>query len=442
MLLVFSRPFTKKFTDCYKKSYNGDVLFISDFKGYGDCDVMTSVYSAFNNLSEEEFYSELDYRDIISRDRYLRYQKPDLSKKLVNGFWSYLIKLFDDNVFSAYIGMPVDNYVQHLIVLMCQRKGVNCISPVHSPIHHKLRVTNLGEYIHVRTPEKEEVSDIIQSFSKKDFKPVWLSKHRGVSDVLYLYAKERVKKLIFSIKKLINNDPYSFHYNCIYPMKGAITVHSLDVLQSPKLFQKDIEVVKRKFKGYKNVAYLALQFNPEASINYLISDPGFSQYDLVIEKILETLPADTLLLVKEHPDIYGYRPLKFYNKFLNRDNVCLLDPSISTSLLIDLVDFVLVTGGASTGIEAVVKNKTVISFGGAFYQYKDVIYEVKEFCDVEKWTCFLERKKNTEELVYEFIEYVLSNTLDANYEGLVRSKNDYDPINVETTKTLLNSLGL
>lgn len=441
MLLVFTRPFTKKFTDCYREVFDGDVLFISDFKGEGDCDVMSFVYDGFNDLSEDEFFCDLDYKEIISRDRYLRYQTPDLSKKLINGVWTYLNTLFAEKNISAYIGMPVDNYVQHLIVLKCRALGIKAISPVHSPIHRKIRITNLGEYIYVREPTKDEINSVIKSFSKKDFKPIWLSKHRNAKDVLYLYLKERLKKVIFTLQKLIKSDPYSFHYNCIYPMKGAITVHSLDVLQTPKLFIKDLDSVKTEFAGFKKIAYLALQFNPEASINYLISDYRFSQYDLLIEKIIQSIPKDTLLLVKEHPDIYGYRPLKFYNKFLDKDNVRLLDPGILTPHIIDLTDFVLVTGGGSTGIEAVVKNKTVISFGGAFYQINGAIHEIRDFDDVDNWPKHLTTISLSEKEKYGFIKHILSNTLDSDYEGLVRPKELMTPKNITTVKNILDYMG-
>jgi hypothetical protein len=434
--LVFTRPFTSKFTEYYSNNY--DIDYISDFKFSVNLDVMSFVYKNFKDASEEEIFDELDYREIIMRDRYLRYIELNIAKKLINLVWTYVVDLFSARQYDGYIGIPVDNYIQHLIVKACYKFNVKAISPVHSPLPYKARVTNLGEYIKVRDADMDEVNEIYELLSNNNFRPVWLSKNRTTIKILKMYLKERVKKIMFEFLKLKNSDPYSFHYNCIYPMKGAITVHSLDVLKVKSLYVSNLNKIQEKAKNFKKVAYLVLQFNPEASINYLIPDNRFSQYDLLMDRIMDSTPSDTLIIVKEHPDIYGYRRYDFYKKFLNRKNVMLVDVNIQTSTMFNLADYIFVTGSSSTGIEGVIKDKTIISFGGAFYGHENnCIHQIKDFDEIKNLEKYLVVIKSTKDEKLAFIKTILDNTFNINYEGLVRSIKINHESNVKATQTIL-----
>jgi len=436
--LVFTRPFTDTFTKYYSRD-DCNIDYISDFKFFGDLDVMSFIYENFENTSEEEVFDELIYSEIIMRDRYLRYIELNIAKKLINSAWKYVVHVLSAKSYDGYIGAPVDNYIQHLIVKACYKFNVKAISPVHSPLPYRARVTNLGEYIKVRDANMSEVVEMYEILNNKDFKPIWLSKNRTTAKILKMYLKERVKKIVFKFLKLKNSDPYSFHYNCIYPMKGAITIHSLDVLRVKKMYVGNLNKIQEKAKKFRKVAYLVLQFNPEASINYLISDSKFSQYDLLMEKIMDNTPDDTLILVKEHPDIYGYRRPDFYKKFQNRKNVMLVDVATPTSVMFDLADYLFVTGSSSTGIEGVIKDKTVISFGGAFYGHNNnYVHQIKAFdeiCNLRKHLVTIKLTKNDK---LAFLKTILDNTLPINYEGLVRSTKKNHDANVKATQAILD----
>lgn len=436
-ILVFTRPFTDEFCKLYKNSED-NIIYISDFKGFSELDPMSYIYSNWNRIRDDELFEELDYYEIIMRDRFLRYLQLDISKKLINGVWMFLEKIFNDVKFSSYIGLPVDNYIQHLIVLKCNLFAIKCISPAQSPLPLKMRITNLGEYIKCRDVEINEIENIYNILIEKKFRPIWLNNKRDKKKIFWLYIKERIKKVIFIYKKVTTKDPYSFHYNCIYPMKGSITIHSLDVLDVNKLFISNYEDIIKVSKKFKRIVYFPLQFNPEQTINYLIKDYNFGQYDLLIDRLIESISKDTLLIVKEHPDIYGYRSKSFYEKFLNKENVLLIDVGISTNEILQLSDYLVVTGSASTGIEAIVKDKTVISLGGAFYSMNGkYCHQIINFKDVKNINNYFKNINLSKDEKYNFIKYILENTLDLNYEHFVRAKKSDYVINTNTTKKIL-----
>ena len=437
-VLVFTRPFTDEFCKLYKDSVY-DIMYISDFKGFSELDPMSYIYINWDKIRDDEFFEDLNYYEIIMRDRYLRYLQLDISKKLINGVWGFLEKVFQDFKFTSYIGLPVDNYIQHLIVLKCNLNSIKCISPAQSPLPLKMRITNLGEYIKCRDVEIKEIENIYKILIEKKFRPIWLNNKRDKKKIFWLYIKERIKKVIFTYKKLSTKDPYSFHYNCIYPMKGSITIHSLNVLDVNKLFISNYEDIINISKKFKNIVYFPLQFNPEQTINYLIEDYNFGQYNLLIDTLMGSISKDTLLIVKEHPDIYGYRCKSFYEKFLNKDNVLLIDVGISTNEILELSDYLVVTGSASTGIEAIVKDKTVISLGGAFYSMNGkYCHQITDLKDVKNINNYFKNIILSKDEKYSFIKYILENTLDLNYENFVRAKKSDYVINLNTTKKILD----
>ena len=156
---------------------------------------------------------------------------------------------------------------------------------------------------------------------------------------------------------------------------------------------------------------------------------------------MDNLPKDTLLLVKEHPDIYGYRRFDFYKKFLNKENVMLLDVNIQTSIVFELANYILVSGSASTGIEGVIKDKTIISFGGAFYGYQNnYIHQINNFDEIYNLEKYFIPITLTKEDKLKFIKIILDNTINLNYEGLVRSSSKNHAANMDATEKIINYL--
>lgn len=439
-IMIFDRPFTSNFTKEYKMFGNEyNIIYISDFKYRDDVGLIKRKYKYLKDINQVSKDLFINYMEISMRCRYLRHLKPEESKRLINSVWLAIHEIFEEYKVDFFIGLPMDNYILDLIDLYCERNNIISINPVQSFLPNLTRITRRGEYINVRTPNEQEITEYLNLLLNKQFRPLWLSKHRTKKDLMKLYLRERGKKILFESMKVIKSDPYSFHYNCIYPMPGAITVKSINLLGIRDLFLTDKNILEQKIHKYKRAVFLPLQFSPESSLDYNIQDSRFSEYGKLIKNIIDNLPDDTLLIIKEHPDIYGYREKEFYNLFLGKENVVLVDVNITVQELFEYCSFVLVTGAASTGAEALVKGKTVISLGGAFYEEKGFIHEINDFDKVKNWPEYLVDIKNNNQQLRQFIYRIISNCLLGPYD-FVRTKEANITITKDNIRNIIDYL--
>jgi hypothetical protein len=112
-------------------------------------------------------------------------------------------------------------------------------------------------------------------------------------------------------------------------------------------------------KNYR-VCFFALHLEPEIAL--LSYSPEFSNSLEAITWISKSLPADTLLVVKEQALSFGVRSRWYYNQLNKMGNVVLADPDIHSWEWIKRSIFVATITG-TVGIEAVHFHKPVLSFG-------------------------------------------------------------------------------
>ncbi|KQA17463.1 hypothetical protein [Vibrio metoecus] len=438
-VLIFDRPFTKSFFSNYKFIPDFEITRVSDFKWHGDYDIVSQQYK---HLSISPIINDDISDDIIRRDRFLRNIDNDIAKRLVNSIWYVYETFLDLNRFDLVLGPPIDNYYLDILSRISDIKGIKNEFLIQSFLPSLTRISKRGEYRKVRTVSDGEVKEYVKHLTKPIFKPTTLKPHWSKFGLTKIYLKERLKKVYFETAKFLKRDPYSFHYNCIYPMKGAITVmgiSNIDVRKNFIPYSQTIKLISDAKESGKHLVFLPLQFSPETTIDYYIEDNRFSFYDELIENVLNEIDDSVTIIVKEHPDIYGFRTPKFYGKFINRKNVHLVDVSISASALIGLVDTVLVTGGGSTGAEAVAKNRNVISLGDAYYEFNNMVHVIKDFDHVRLWKNYLKKANYSEDEVFSFVRYILENTLDGPYD-FVRSKRVNKVRDLENIKNIYENI--
>jgi len=134
-----------------------------------------------------------------------------------------------------------------------------------------------------------------------------------------------------------------------------------------------------------NYAFFPLHLEPESSLLYM-APFKLNQLE-VIRQIARSLPVGYKVYVKEHPLMVKYRPRAYYKELKKIPNVKLIDPVISGFELTKNAKLVTVIAG-STGWEATLLQKPVITFGKAHYNqlsfvkksraYEDLPYLIKE----------------------------------------------------------------
>lgn len=113
-------------------------------------------------------------------------------------------------------------------------------------------------------------------------------------------------------------------------------------------------LVNRRF------ALFPLHTEPEISLT-LYGRPYLNQVEIV-RSIALSLPADMLLVIKEHPWMVGKRSLGMYKKFLNIPRVRIAAPELDLRDLISKSALVALLTGSS-GLEASILRKPVVALG-------------------------------------------------------------------------------
>jgi capsule polysaccharide export protein KpsC/LpsZ len=75
-------------------------------------------------------------------------------------------------------------------------------------------------------------------------------------------------------------------------------------------------------------------------------------------------------VIKEHPNVFGFRTNNFYSALINKANVILVNPEVSSNELIEACDYILVCTG-TVGFESLLRGKPVISGCAPYYASRD-----------------------------------------------------------------------
>ncbi len=147
----------------------------------------------------------------------------------------------------------------------------------------------------------------------------------------------------------------------------------------------------------------------------LVRSPFYFNQAELIKQIALSLPKNIKLYVKEHPAEIGNTPMDQIKDIKSIENVRLLDPALNSHDLIKNSEAVI-TIASTTGWEALLYEKPVITFGKAFYYYSDLVYKIGRIEELPKLikdvlknkTYYNDNKKLWEIFIYSVLETTVS----------------------------------
>ena len=149
--------------------------------------------------------------------------------------------------------------------------------------------------------------------------------------------------------------------------------------------------------------FFPFQYQPERTTNPI--GGHFFKHERVVKMILECLPKDWFLYLKEHPrqfskgnTRYGNhgRSESFYTDFIKTKRVKFISLKIDSHQLLDN-SLAVATISGSTGWEAVARGKSALLFGHAWYRGCEGVHFIESKKDLEK-TFKLIKQKNIVDL--------------------------------------------
>ena len=202
---------------------------------------------------------------------------------------------------------------------------------------------------YVSEPQGDEAFDV-PKFELESNARHFMAGHRHsrkatIKKLIYL-GMNRLKRVFRGTYSSANEKPFGWVYQTLNQWRTYNYVATLGKKPSD-------------LTGYK-VVFFPLQMEPEASTQYC--SPEFTNSYELISWVSKSLPADTLLVVKEQPFCFGRRSLRYYRIMEQIGNVVLADPDVHSWDWIKTSRAVAVMTGTA-GTEAIYFKRPVLSFG-------------------------------------------------------------------------------
>lgn len=192
-----------------------------------------------------------------------------------------------------------------------------------------------------------------------------------------------------------------------------LTYENMDWKKFKNLINYKIRVRFDDLDVTNDYYYYSMNLEPEATVLYLGDGIYENQVKLVIN-IASQLPPNTYLYVKDHPHFVGYRNYEDYLRLIKVPNIKVLKAQIPGKTIIkDCIGVLIINGTA--GLEAIMLNKQVFTFGNMFFNVSDRVEYIKH---IKELRSILYAKRN---VIYKddlnLYKFVLS-YLNASHEGV------------------------
>lgn len=393
--------------DCFETKYIKNKIECADVR-----EVSSFFKLKWNEFTMDKFiYYEQKYHcapiwKLVYTDRFLINCDYEYCVRITVGLFMFFEEVFSKGDIDYYYDETISTLQSYVAYIVGKFHGVQYLSQMtargkdsthhyflNDPYQYNLKFNNDYQKCSYDDSIIKMATEYLIEFETKNFTP---------GNMSYVVSKPRfkLKYLLlpgFWIKNRI--DPkYRNKYSYMY-YKGYKNSFN------PILFLLRYQISKRYYKKpdyNKKFVYFPLHLQPEAST--IVCAQKYEKQLFFIDSWAKSLPADTVLYVKEHYAVLGTRELDFYKQLKKYPNVFLIDPWEDTFKLIKgSVAVTTLTGTA--GWEAMLLRKPVFLGGYILYDNAPGIIKIDDIYDkfldeMHKWV-----QPKREEIIHYLCEY-------------------------------------
>ncbi len=322
-----------------------------------------------NKLVEfEEKYDCAPIWKYIYTDRFLINADYEYAIRITTGLFMFFENIFENNNVDIYYSECIATLQCYIAYLVGRKHGVRYLSQMLARekdlTHHYFlddpyqgNMNFNKEFLNVEyTKEEYEYADMFLSeFESKEISPQSMSLVEKLPKLRWKYVLLLPYRLIKQFDPKYT-DPYSYMYYKAYQ-------RAFDPIKFYFRYQKSKKHYTKPDYSKKYV-YYPLHYQPEAST--IVCAQKYEKQLYYIDSWAKSLPADTVLYVKEHHALIGHRDISFYRELKKYPNVFLIDPLESSRKLIESAQAVTTLTGTA-GWEAMLLRKPVFIAGNIFF---------------------------------------------------------------------------
>lgn len=155
----------------------------------------------------------------------------------------------------------------------------------------------------------------------------------------------------------------------------------------------------------KNIFLLILQVPYDA--NMVMHSPHFKDHFTILKNIYENLPANSQLIVREHPLFIGKYESELY-EFIKEKRISIDTKNLNQSLKDCSV---IIVNNSTVGIEAISKLKTVVVLGNSYYDNHGISLKLNDKKYLKELLIEALNFKLNPEKVYSFFDFLIQDFL-------------------------------
>jgi Capsule polysaccharide biosynthesis protein len=166
--------------------------------------------------------------------------------------------------------------------------------------------------------------------------------------------------------------------------------------------------------------YVFFPFHVEPELALLLYAPFHTHQSSIMQNVAQSLPWDTCLYVKEHPQAVGVKDMGFYKRVRVTPNVRMMYPHVSSRALIaGSKGIVTITGTA--GMEAMLMNKPAVTLGDVFYNFvPKLVTRALTIEQIPELVREFDNFQPDEKVLETFVTAILDESVEIDPEALAR----------------------
>lgn len=410
----------------------------SKWNNFNVCEI-----SKYQNL-----YKEYNLWEIYYADRYIRYKyEYEDALRLLIGMITFWESIFSNTNTTFIVSDCIIGANSFLGMIVGEKYNVTYISIVDGRFEKYRSYISTGEgYINDRLNKSLEhqvalsekdinaTKKYINEYIKNKTQPAYMSDAGNMNKQLgktFLFYLKRLKNISYLWDNKFDNK-FNIH---LYKGRLATLDPLLEALRKP--------YIKRYFQEpeYKeNYILFPLHFQPEAST--CVYARKYENQLFFIEQLSKSIPAETILYVKEHSVRQGHRPFSFYKQLEKYPNVKLISPNTDSHDLIRRCKFVVCLT-STMGFEALMYGKPVFVCGDCFFEDFPGVIKIHDVFD-EKYKFLNPPTQNRQQYYYYMTHYLKTLNLCTTLESTIYSESSESLYNLqkETAENLLEFIQL
>jgi hypothetical protein len=345
-------------------------IFASDGPGDVDADTRADFYACLKVPPAKALFAPELVEQMRLRCRLLRNIDPGQAHRRIHANSHAMLRLLDRFNPAVVLCHMVDEYIIDGLSQLCKQRGITFIGYCGSFFPDRVQVTAFsnGAAFDVVGVDDAEIAAVQTRLAEDKFRQSYIqAPSLRFRDHLRGYLRYQIKRVVFPIKGWLERSPLAVHYEIL----PYIAEHRR-LLDFPKsaMFERDwLSTLTQARKGGLTVLYVPLSYAPESTNDYWISNLKAVYYERMILDLIRRAAQNHVVVVKEHVHMIGCRARTFFAALRAIPGVINVHPTEFSNLVLSHCDM-LVLGGGSSGVEATLRNKPVLSYCETSYWFK------------------------------------------------------------------------